>query len=71
MFPDELKEANVSSVYKADDKTSKLNYKPITVLPSASQIYERVLKEQMSAYFEGNCKKSFVDSGKATVPSML
>ena len=30
-FPDELKEANVSPVYKADDKTLKLNYKPTSI----------------------------------------
>ncbi len=52
-FQDELKEANVSPVSKADDKTSKLNYRPISVLQSAFKIYERVLKALMSALFEG------------------
>ncbi|MAG86050.1 MAG: hypothetical protein CMB97_01395 [Flavobacteriaceae bacterium] len=56
-FPDELKEANVSSIYKADDKTSKLNFRPISVLPSASQIYEKVLKAQIFAYFEGKLQE--------------
>ncbi len=33
-FQDELREANVSSVSKADDKISNLNYRPISISPT-------------------------------------
>ena len=51
-FPDELKKADVSPILKEFDSTSSSNLRPISVLPSTSKIYERILKEQMSRYFK-------------------
>ena len=50
-FPDEMKVAELISVYKNDDSNLKENYRPISVLPAVSKIYERVLKEQIRPYF--------------------
>ena len=49
-FPNELKEADLSPVFKNDDSTFKGNFRPISVLPAVSKIYERILKEQISSY---------------------
>ena len=46
-FPDELKAADVSSLFKKDVSTSKTNYRPISVLPTVSKIYERLMYKQM------------------------
>ena len=53
-FPDELKAADVSSLFKKDFSTPKTNYRPISVLPTVSKIYERLMYKQimehMTAY---------------------
>ena len=46
-FPDKLKRADVSSLFKKDVSTSKTNYRPISVLPTVSKIYERLMYKQM------------------------
>ena len=49
-FPDELKLANVSAVFKKDVKTFKGNYRPISVLPAVSKVFERLMNTQISAH---------------------
>ena len=51
-FPDELKKADILPIFKENDPTSKINFRLISVLSSASKVYERILKEQMSHYFK-------------------
>ena len=49
-FPDELKLADVSSFFKKEVKTFKGNYRPISVLPTVSKVFERLMGTQTSAY---------------------
>ena len=51
-FPDELKNADISPIFKGHDPMSKVNFRPISVLSSTSKVYERILKEQMSHYLK-------------------
>ena len=44
-FPDELKVADVIPVFKKEDPNNKANYRPISLLPIISKIFERVLFE--------------------------
>ena len=39
-FPNELKVADVTPVFKKDDSTNVKNYRPISVLPVTSKILE-------------------------------
>ena len=39
-FPDELKVADVISVFKNEDPHNKVNYRPIRLLPIISKIFE-------------------------------
>ena len=43
IFPDELKLADVVPVLKKGDTTSKVNYRPISILPALSKVFERIL----------------------------
>ena len=52
VFPSALKLANITPVDKKDSKSKKDNYRPISVLPNISKIYERFLFKQISKYFE-------------------
>ena len=50
-FPDELKKADVSSIFKQDDSSWKGNYRPISVLSALSKVYERIIGVQMDRHF--------------------
>ena len=50
MFPDKLKLADISSLHKKGDKTDKKNYRPISIVPVVSKIFERIMQTQM-VYF--------------------
>ena len=49
-FPDELKLADIVPVHKKDDTTSKLNYRPISLLPTVSKVFERLIKKQIEPF---------------------
>ena len=52
IFPGELKEANITPIFKKRDKEKCENYRPISILPTFSKIFEKVLFEQISKFFE-------------------
>ena len=41
-FPEQLKYANVKPVFKKDSRTDQKKYRPISVPPNMSKIYESV-----------------------------
>ena len=49
-FPDELKIAKVCPVYKGGSKTSFSNYSPISVLPSFSKFFEKLVYNRLESY---------------------
>ena len=51
-FHNELKEADIVTVHKKKSKLSKENYRPISILPNISKVYERCLYDQMSEFFD-------------------
>ena len=54
IFPDSLKISKVSPLVKNDNDKLFSNYRPISLLPSISNIFEKVIFNQMSEYFENN-----------------
>ena len=42
----------MTPVHKKDAKTSKDNYRPVSILSDISKIHERLLFKQISEYFE-------------------
>lgn len=51
-FPDRLKEAQVTPIYKKSDPFLKNNYRPVSILPIPSKFFEKVMSEQLSEFFE-------------------
>ena len=50
--PDEMKVSKIKPLFKKDDVTLLNNYRPISLLPCISKIFERVLFNQLYEYFE-------------------
>ena len=51
-FPSKLKLADLTPVHKKLEKINKKNYRPVSILPLISKIYERILKKQMNPKVE-------------------
>ena len=53
-FPEELKLSRVKPLFKNEDSTLISNYRPISLLPSLSKVYERVIFDQLFHYMLNN-----------------
>ena len=53
-FPEELKIAPVTPIYKAVDVNKIGNYRPISVLPCFSKILERIMYNRLFKYLTTN-----------------
>ena len=51
LFPEPLKIAKVTPLYKSGKKTNTDNYRSISVLPVISKIFERVMFDRLYGYF--------------------
>ena len=54
VFPDSLKVAKVTPIYKSGDKSDSGNYRPISVLPVLSKILERLIYDRTYNYLQKN-----------------
>ena len=50
-FPDDVKLADISSLYKKDDNMRKQNHRPISLLPAVSKVFECIRYNQLFDYF--------------------
>ena len=50
MFPNALKNADITTAHKKDETTKKDNYRPISILPSVSKVFERQMYNQIHSY---------------------
>ena len=51
-FPTELKLADLSPIFKKLETIHKENYRPVSVLPVVSKIFERIMDVQTNTYLE-------------------
>ena len=56
-FPEELKLAEVSSIFKKEGDLDKENYKPLSVLPHVSKVFERIMYHQINDYMRDKLSK--------------
>ena len=51
-FSNDLKRADVTPIFKKSDSTATKNYRPVSVLPSVSKVFERLMQKQILNYIE-------------------
>ena len=51
IFSDELKHADIKPIYKKESRNEKENYRPVSILPNLSKIFERCMYDQLKDYF--------------------
>ena len=51
-FPSILKNASITPVFKKGDRNSKDNYRPVSIPPNISKIFERCIFRQLSNYMD-------------------
>ena len=56
-FPDELKQSEVIPVYKKLDPLQKENYRPVSLLPHISKVFDRVIYNQINSFMESKISK--------------
>ena len=49
-YPGSLKYADITPIFKKDDKTDNINYRHIIIYPNLSKIYEQFMQNQMYPY---------------------
>ena len=51
-FPDNMKLADITPVFKKKDPLRKENYRPVGILSAISKIFERFMQKQIVGYME-------------------
>ena len=51
-FSINLKLADLTPIYKKKDSTQMENYRPVSVLPSVSKLFERIMQSQLLSYID-------------------
>ena len=52
VFPSSMKLANITPLFKKDDRTDKSNYRPISILPNLSKVFDKCIYNQVSVFFD-------------------
>ena len=50
-FPINLKNADITPIFKKSDRLLKMNYRPVSILPTVSKVYEKILYAQIYEHF--------------------
>ena len=56
-FTSGMKLANVTPVHKKGSRYDKGNYRPVSILPNLSKVFERCLHKQISDFFDAILSK--------------
>ena len=70
-FPKDLKNADVTPVFKKDNLLLAKNYKPVSVWPTVSKIFERIMQKKIIDYINQYFLPCFLDTEKASVYKRL
>ena len=74
-FPKKWKKANVSPIYKKNEKNLVTNFRPISLLPICGKIFEKLIYDNLYTYIYGNNfisdKQSGYRKGDSTVKQLI
>ena len=51
-YPSELKISKITAIFKCDDETDALNYRPISLLSNFNKIFEKIMYNRMVSFVE-------------------
>ena len=75
LFPDSLKYVNVQPIHKKDNRQTKSNYRPISLLPTCGKILEKIVFDQVYAFLNVynllSKKQSGFTPGDSTIYQLL
>ena len=52
VFPDKLKLADITPIFKSVDSMAKKNYRPVSILNSVSKLFEKLIQKQLNPFFD-------------------
>ena len=52
MYPQKLKLADVTPIHKKNETTSMKNYRPVSLIPIVSKLFERDMYKQIISYID-------------------
>ena len=55
-FPDKLKAAELTPIFKKNDDLDRENYRSVSVLPHVSKVFERIMHIQLENFMDGKQK---------------
>ena len=70
IFPNKWKKGRLTSIYKAEIRTERSNYRPISVLPILSKLLERHVANSYIKFLTEN-NDSIESSARFSSPSLL
>ena len=59
VFPENLKLADVTPVFRKKNHLDKANYRPVSVLPPVSKIFERLMQKQINEHIKNKLSHYF------------
>lgn len=54
IFPDALKKAKIVPLLKSGNRSDIKNYRPISILPACSKVFEKIITSRLVTFFENN-----------------
>ena len=69
-FPSAMKLADFIPVFKKNEPSIKQNYRPVSILPIFSKMFEKFLHDQISAYFANILSKNQCGFHKVIAPNI-
>ena len=70
-FPDSWKSARVAPIFKSGPTNDRSNYRPISVLPFVSRVFEKLIYKQLYDYLDRNKLLFSKQSGFRSLHSYL
>ena len=69
-YPTSLKLADVTPVHKKDEKTLATNYRPVSLIPVASKLFERNMYNEIIKFVETSLSPYLFGSERGTAPNI-